>query len=238
MARHALTPRRRPRARRPRDAGFTLVEILVVLAILATLMGLVVAVVPQALKQKEVTRAKGLINAVGATLDLLKNDQDSFGKYPPTRMRDLKIGKALVGKDLGQFNETNCGVEVLWYLMNNDQVRIDRPPNSDDTLVGNTDGDNFKTTRGTNDAVCREYIDPWGRPLVYYHCNDYKDPKGVTTIKDAEGNIIEVHPRKAPSNSGGGWLFPNTFQLFSLGPNGKQDDPDSEDDDDIVYLVP
>jgi len=222
-----------------RASGFTLVEVLVVLAILATLIAMVAAGIPYALKQKEVTRARSLVNGVGATLEMLKNDTDAYGKYPPTRLRDLRIGKNLVGKELGQQNDINVGSECLYYLQNTDLVKIERPANTDLTLVDNLDEDRYKVARGTPDTEAREYVDPWGIPLVYFHCNDYKDHKGLTTLKNREGETIEVFPRKIPAKAGGGWLFPNGFQLFSLGLDGKQDDPDDPDEegDDIVYGV-
>ena len=47
---------------------------------------------------------------------------------------------------------------------------------------------------------------------------------------------VQIHAKMVSSKNGGGYLFPNTFQLFSLGPDGVQDDDDAEEEDDIVYM--
>lgn len=229
----------RSRETRSLEAGFTLVEVLVVLAILATLMALVAALVPYALRQKDKLRAQSLVNNIGGTLELLKNDSDQFGKYPPSRARDLRIGKRQVGKDLGQPNEINCGIECVYFLLNNPDIRIDHPPTTGDDQVGNTDEDSFRNARGNaSDALAREFLDPWRNPLVYFSSLDYNDPKGVNQVKlgpEYENAVVEVRPKKESSKTGGGFLFKQTFQLFSLGPDGKQDDDDAEEGDDIVY---
>ena len=236
MARHPIA-----RGAGSASAGFTLVEILVVLAILAALMAMVATMVPYALKQKDKLRARSLVDNIGGTLEMLKNDADQFGKYPPTRAWDLRIGKKMVGKDLGHTNDLNVGIECIHFVINNPDIRIDHAPSTEEGAIGNTDDDKFRTIRGNaSDADAREYLDPWGNPLVYINCNDYKDPKGANQILVA-GQNVTIHAKKLSSKEGGGYLFPNTFQLFSLGPDGVQDDDDAGSDenakegDDIVY---
>ncbi len=237
MARHpvAAAPRRGilPAAG---EGGFTLVEILVVLAILATLIGLVAAMIPIALKQKAVTQTGSTISAVGIALETLESDRDQFGKYPPSRVKALRIRKGDVGRDLGQQNDVNTGIECVHFLLNNPEIRLDRDVNVDAAFIGNTDGDSFRTAKGTaDDAEAREYLDAWGNPLVYFHNSDYKDPKGCDQVKLADSQTVTVKPRRMPAAAGGGFKRPTSFQLFSLGPNGVQDEDGDEAGDDVVF---
>lgn len=229
-----VRPRRTPP--RPRAAaGFTLVEILVVLAILATLISLVAATIPRAMRAKNVTRTQALVNQIGSTLELLRNDNEQYGKYPPSRSRDLKFGKNFIGKELGMPNDINAGIETIHFLLNNPDIQVSQVT-SDEELIGNTDEDSFRSARGiAADALAREYLDAWGRPLVYFHSNDYKDPKNLGDITSAEGEKILVRPKKMSAKAGGQFLYPSSFQLFSLGPNGEQDPDEGEESDDIVY---
>jgi prepilin-type N-terminal cleavage/methylation domain-containing protein len=227
--------RRRLPAGSGSPAGFTLVEILVVIAILATLIGLVAAIIPMAMKKRQVLRTQTLVNKVGSTLELLHSDNDQYGKYPPSRTRDLRIRNKPVGKDIGQPNDRNAGIETIHFLCNNPDIQVDQVTD-DPELVANTDEDSFRASRGTaSDAQAREYLDSWGQPLAYFHSNDYKDPKGLEDVLSLDGRVIQVRPRKLPAKMGGGYMNPNSFQLFSVGPNGEQDPDDAEEGDDIWF---
>lgn len=235
----ALPLRRAPRpgeASAPPAGGFTLVEVLVVIAIIATLIGLVAAIIPRAMMAKNKMKTQTLVNSIGATLELLRTDNEQYGKYPPSRSKDLRIGKVFVGKDIGQPNEVNVGIETVFFLLNCPDIHCNQVT-ADTALIGNTDDDDFRATKGNaSDAKAREWLDVWGRPLAYFNANDYKDPKGLTDIQTEEGEHIEVHPKKLPTRVGGGYLNPNSFQLFSVGPDGKQDPDEDEEGDDIIFI--
>lgn len=224
-------------ARRPVAGarGFTLVEILVVIAIIATLVGLVAALIPSAMKRKQVLRTNTLVTGIAASLETLNVDSEQYGKYPPSRAKDLKFGKHFVGKEIGMPNETNAGIESIFFVLNNPDIHCSQVT-TDEELIGNADGDQYRNARGNaSDTEAREYLDPWGQPLAYFNSNDYKDPRGLEELQCADGRKIQVRPKKLSSRAGGGYLGPNSFQIFSVGPDGEQDADDAEDGDDIPY---
>jgi prepilin-type N-terminal cleavage/methylation domain-containing protein len=226
----------RPIAAGARPArGFTLVEILVVIAIIATLVGLVATMIPAAIKKKQVLRTQTLVTGIAAALESLQLDNEQYGKYPPSRTRDMKFGKSFVGKEIGMPNEVNCGIESVFFLLNNPTIQCPQVT-SDEELIGNADDDAYRNARGNaSDAFAREYLDAWGQPLAYFHSNDYKDPKGLEELQTTDMRKIQVRPKKMSVKAGGGFLGPNSYQIFSVGPDGEQDADDAEEGDDIVF---
>ncbi len=71
----------RDRLRRDGEAGFTLVEMLVVITIIAMIMALVAPRVLNYLSESKVKAAKIQIASIGSALDLFYLDE---GHYPPT----------------------------------------------------------------------------------------------------------------------------------------------------------
>ena len=80
-------PDRHQRAKRDRDGGFTLVELLVVLVILSLIMGLVGPRVLGYLSDARTRSAKLQIDSLGAALDLFYLDA---GRYP-TQSEGLSV---------------------------------------------------------------------------------------------------------------------------------------------------
>src|SRR5258708_821481 len=74
-----IAERRRPRTRRRGERGFTLVEVLVVITIIALIMGLVGPRVLNYLGEAKVKAAKIQIESLGSALDLYFLDT---GQYP------------------------------------------------------------------------------------------------------------------------------------------------------------
>ena len=78
-----------------RRAGFTLVEILVVIGIIVLLAGILVPMVTRAMRTAKQTRIAADMQAIGTALEAFKADQ---GDYP--RVGAADIGFALLGKNL------------------------------------------------------------------------------------------------------------------------------------------
>ena len=82
--------------RRPQEAGFTLLEILVVIAILGLLIGLVAPAVLRQLGGARVNIAKQSIERLGSVLDLYKLD---VGSYPSTEQGLAALSVRPTGAD-------------------------------------------------------------------------------------------------------------------------------------------
>lgn len=68
-------------AGRHHTRGFTLVELLIVMLIIGTLVGLLVPTVGRAIRTASSTRTRAIINDIGMGLNAYKRD---FGDYPPS----------------------------------------------------------------------------------------------------------------------------------------------------------
>jgi len=205
-------------SRSTREQGFTLIEILVVLAIMATLMAGVAFIIQYAIVEGEKADTTSLINQISGCLKLAASPSN-LGEYPPTDTAELRLGRKPIGKELGIPNRTNLGIETVtlvcfWRDMDVGQ-RIDTK------YLINSDEDEAAenvTTHATNALF--ELRDAWGQPLIYIHHRDYdrvaSEPMQVWSIN----GIVDVRPYK--NETTGTWYKLESFQLFSLGPDGEQ----------------
>ncbi|MCE9634154.1 MAG: type II secretion system GspH family protein [Planctomycetes bacterium] len=213
-----------------RNAGFTLIEILVVIAIIAAILGGVSIMIRKASGVQQTLKATNRVNGLGAAIDML-HAPDNLGMYPPSRMDQL-IGPGAtgpVGKKLGTPpNDVNCGIESVYVAVRLKGVKADVSGFESDDSIANLDDD--RATAMVPDMMSGdlfEYIDPWGNPLVYISSRDYKDPKKVERYVLGDKQEVKVAPAKRPN---GEFVRPDSFQLFSMGPDGV---PGT--DDDIQY---
>jgi prepilin-type N-terminal cleavage/methylation domain-containing protein len=72
------------RSRFPRRPGFTLVELLTVVGIIALLIGILIPSVAAARRQAKKTATRAMINAVEDSLEMFHND---FNRYPDSKLR-------------------------------------------------------------------------------------------------------------------------------------------------------
>ena len=206
------------RLRSGRCRGFTLIEILVVLAIVAALIGVVTPLLFKTQEQGERATTAATIQKVKTALHQRQNDP-KFGDVPPTDL--LEAG-------FNPVNNINTGIEVLVAVLGAEDSSLN--PFDDEEKLINTDGDRDpKMTTYQKSRDFWEYADAWGNPLIYFRLRDFSDnPKATMQYLTGEGRLIEVSPvqsKKTGSFAGA----TDMYQIFSLGP-----DCEFGTDDDVV----
>jgi prepilin-type N-terminal cleavage/methylation domain-containing protein len=202
-----------------RRRGFTLIELLVAIAVIALLASISIPAVFAVRRRAEVKRTKTYLETIRLALENYSND---FGDYPPSRPK-------LVGLPS---NGVNDGVECLVRCLATTKKNGPYFQFEDAVLV-NTDGDSIKGGKNPTGASFKvpdlfEVKDPWENPLVYIHNADYDTTQITLAGEEHEKVKIKAIKSKATKE----WLGARSFQLMSLGPNGKFDD--GEDDDIVV----
>jgi prepilin-type N-terminal cleavage/methylation domain-containing protein len=200
-----------------RQRGFTLIEVLVVITIIAGLMGLGFVMLGKATNTKNETLTRNRLVAITGALHQLKG-HDLLGDYPsadPRAFRGLK-GED-VGKEIGFPNDTNLGIETVYVavFLNGHTVTVEY----DEKWLGNTDADNTAgspTRTGAKELF--EFVDAWGNPYAYFSARELKNPEGLTKYVMGTGAAVEARPwveekTKLP-------LMQGKFQLFSAGIDG------------------
>lgn len=197
---------------RDRHVGFTLIEILVVIAIISILASLTTVGVLKARKSGQETAAHTDVQMLCSRIESFKN---SHGFYPPTSLSAVGI----------RSNGINDGNESLFAFLTS---RKKGGPFADDLAEDgwvNADGDSINAkeagiiqreiewTRGTRALL--EYTDFWGNPYVYINAQDYGKKFKVQV---PGGEPFEVQARK--NKTTGTYCAPTTFQLWSLGSDG------------------
>ena len=200
-----------------KNRGFTLIEILVVITIIAALMGLGIAIMGKAQKTKEATITHQTIGSIAAALETLKSPS-LLGDYPPADMlllRELK-GEA-IGKQVGLPNDTNQGIEVVYVtiFMSGHNVTVDLDL---DKVLGNTDDDLMAGNPTRSKNILYEFVDAWGNPLAYFSARDLKKFEAVNKYIGGTGEAMA--PKPWVSEKTGLPLNANKFQLFSAGEDG------------------
>jgi hypothetical protein len=153
-----------------------------------------------------------------------------FRRLPPMSVEELRVADD-IWKGLHAEDTTNESSEVLLVALRHPEFSapLKRDALPGDKPLGDTDLDMFnQIPAGLSSLEAREILDAWGNPIVYFH----KDGYGRTaTIVNRWEKEVEVHPVKRP---GGVFYNHKTYQIISVGPNGVQDVPGSEDYDDIM----
>jgi prepilin-type N-terminal cleavage/methylation domain-containing protein len=193
-----------------RAGGFTIIEILVVMAILAVLAGLGIAVLPALLRRGPKLAAETYVASLAGALEAYRNSGE--GAYPPTVLADWAGVGPLT-------NLENCGIESIVLCLNSKNYAgsFDFEEQSGGKL-DNVDGDQTQAqlTR-FGDKALFEVLDPWHTPYAYLHHADYNRAAEVGLIT-GENGVIKVQPWKNPTTKS--FYRRDTFQIISAGPDG------------------
>jgi prepilin-type N-terminal cleavage/methylation domain-containing protein len=195
---------------RESDAGFTLVEILVVIVIIGILAAITLVGVNAALRAAKNSQAEAMVKTIGGQCESYRV---RWGDYPPTWMGDWKATLP---------NDINNGSESLVACLAS-TLKGEPLCDRDEQLFCNVDGDATQTnlTRWFfGDMQLREFADPWGRPVLYLHSKDFKRTTGAPFKYRMSEALEEVTIK--PAMSSGTKTFANVgkYQIWSAGVDG------------------
>ena len=194
---------RPPRTGRAR-AGFTLLEIMVVIAIIGLLMGLVAVAVSRQSGAGRIAECRSRIEQFAL---LLESYKDRTGDYPSAKLAALGV------KDANQVNE---GIEAAVAALRAPDWGGRRP---EERWLSNGDQDSSKLLKSMDGSnVLLELVDPWDDPIAYIPASSYGD---TFTYRLGEGESSEDVTLQAETNpkTRAPWQF-DSFQLRSAGPDG------------------
>ena len=208
----------RPPGVRRADRGFTLIEILVVIAIIGLLMSILVVSLGRQAEAGRVTECRARLEQIKL---LVESYSSRVGDYPPSRLARLGV------KDNNRINE---GIEALVAALKASDYAGRRP---EEGWLANGDGDQadaLKLVDGSHGLL--ELVDPWDNPIVYIANGDYREefPYRFAAGAGTEDHTLRaaINPlTQAPQEFDG-------FQLLSAGPDGLP----GTDDDIANYELP
>jgi prepilin-type N-terminal cleavage/methylation domain-containing protein len=198
-----------------RQDGFTLIEILAVIAILGLLMGLAAVGIGKFKERGNIAATKGRLGE----LQLMIQKYDArFGGPPWDSLAKYKITS----------NGVNEGIEALYVGLH--LKAFAEGDNVEENLLSNTDDDTTATVyhrvAGFNNSLF-EVKDAWGNPIAYFHFSDYgkRQTYRMADAPDSENPDQDVSAMH--SKTTGTWVNPDSYQLISAGPDrifGTDDD--------------
>lgn len=208
------------------QGGFTLMELMVVISIIALLLVLVSPSLWKMYGRGEISREKAIIQQVRLAVKALTADA-AHGDLPPSF---LDAPDSVFEESDGVMpNRVNTGIESLVAYFHRKDFRGESPFTDEDRLL-NTDEDSSKkavTEFGTRELL--EYVDSWGTPLVYIRLRDFEEGARPLTVTEPVGDDydeIDIVPEK---NKKLGVFHGHSdgFQIISAGPDrefGTKDD--------------
>ncbi|RME88699.1 MAG: type II secretion system protein [Planctomycetota bacterium] len=197
--------------------GFTLVEILVVIALIGLLMGIFMVAIGSSRRNAKIRATKTLLKQLELALS---NYQSDFGTYPPSSLKDIGVTIE---------NSKNQGIESLVACLFTQQKNGPYFKDYDSKRLTNYDKDkmpNFNDNLNKSGEAL-EYTDSWKEVLVYIHGRDYQDYQRVADYMGKKSYGFSIKPAMDPKTKN--FFNPTTFQLWSVGPNGKNENGRGDD---------
>ncbi len=187
-----------------RRAGFTLIEILVVISIIGLLMGLVAVAVSRHGQAGRIADCKARIDTLSL---MVASWADRNGDVPPSRL-------AQVGVTDG--NGVNEGIEALVVALKGKAWAGRRP---EERWLANVDGDSSKGLKlADGSSALLEVVDPWENPMVYISSADYGAE--FTYRFETESGADDQTVHSAIDRLTGAPHQFDSFQILSAGPDG------------------
>ena len=195
-----------------RRPGFTLVELLVVIVIIAILASLVMVGLSATMSSSRASSTEAMLTAIGGAC---AQYAQRWGDFPPSTVEDMGVAPR---------NDVNNGVEALVAGLSS-ELRggvLYRP--SGDDQYSNTDGDSVAKNPNKwyfGDAQLREMVDYFGNPITYLHHRDFARPRPKVLkyqLPEAK-ETVSIAPEESPQTKT--WVNAGRFQLRSLGADGK-----------------
>ena len=192
--------------KRSRAAGFTLLEILTVMIIIAILFAFVMRGV---MSGEDIVRAentRGFLSQVEAAISEYHLEH---GDYPPSTFPASVENVP---------NKVNMGAESLVLKLFSKEWTAREI--SEDRL-GNSDEDALRQSATSfSNPDLFELADDWGNPIVYIHRRDYEKPQSYVTIDPETGEPYETEVKAYLNPKTGDPYNRRKYQLISAGPDG------------------